>query len=348
MKPTIIYKLDFDFIGYCHTCANVHDMRKMSNQEMKQHPAISSKDLKKSYDEYYDEAEIYYNEKLSYIQKSELDMFFKKVSMFMDYLMSITIHNKSLEEENLEDFQAFVLKVLELEEKDLKIEKLHKAIKDHYDQPHFFNDYSKEAQMIFETLKDERLFNSIFKNAIASLREAFIEHKYKPSEAYFENKLADHNEKYSNNPIEFMINISTGMLKEEDLLKVDYQPYITFFSPYNLMISMKNDGFIIYSDKLEQLNKEDFEKDLMQSFLKFLSDPKRYEMIQMLSKEKWYANELAKKFKITPATMSYHVNKLYGLGLITFEQGEQNKLYIELDKKRLRDLLNLITNDLTI
>ncbi|WP_370570291.1 hypothetical protein [Sphaerochaeta sp. S2] len=55
---------------------------------------------------------------------------------------------------------------------------------------------------------------------------------------------------------------------------------------------------------------------------------------------------MAKTFNITPATMSYHINKLYGLGLIHVEQGEQNKLYLELDKERLTYLLSQIKDDL--
>lgn len=143
------------------------------------------------------------------------------------------------------------------------------------------------------------------------------------------------------------MNISSGMLKEAELKKADYQPYITYYAPFRLLISIKHEkSRIIYNYELEKMCYEDYEKDLLQSFLKFLSDPKRYQMLQMLKKEKWYANELAKKFKITPATMSYHINKLYGLGLITFEPGEQNKLFIELDRERMKYLIDLITKDL--
>jgi DNA-binding transcriptional ArsR family regulator len=45
--------------------------------------------------------------------------------------------------------------------------------------------------------------------------------------------------------------------------------------------------------------------------------------------------------------MSYHVNKLFALGLISFEQRERNKLYIELDRERLSYLLKRVRKDLT-
>ncbi len=79
---------------------------------------------------------------------------------------------------------------------------------------------------------------------------------------------------------------------------------------------------------------------------KFLSEPKRYQIVKLLSKRTYYSNELAREVKLTAATMNYHINKLYELGLINIEAGGQNKLFIELNKVRFRYLLNNMQRDL--
>lgn len=345
MKPTIKYNVEYDFLFFTHICANIKETKKVFDSESKTHAISKNKYIKKLFDTFFKETEIYYNETLSYIQKNELNMFFKKVTVFYDYLMHLSHQGKSLDNETPDDFRAFILKELECELKEVNSEKLHKVLRDHYDDPKSFEDYDKSTELILEVFKDERMFNTNFKNAVASLRDLFIKERYLPLKEEYDKKLEEHNEIYKKDPYAFIDTMSSGKVKLSDLNITDYQPYISFLGHLGVMINVGS-NVIIYSANLEKLTDFDMDQDLVESLLKFLSDPKRYKMIQMLSKEKWYANELAKKFKITPATMSYHVNKLYALGLITFEQGEQNKLYIELDNDRLNYLLDYMKKDL--
>ncbi len=347
MKPTIEYNVEFDFVLFTHTSANSKEEKNIVMEEPKQNSCSKNKNMDKSFDQFFKDLEQYYHHTLSYMQRNELDMFFKHISVFSDYLMSLALKAKKLEEQSLEDFRLYIIKSLEIDEEDLDFDLLLNALKSHYDNPRAYADYRKETEMILETLKDARMFNVVFKNAVASLRVLFIEEKYEPAKKAIELKLEEHNVLYKENPIAFLINISSGMLKEKDLIKSSFRTYLTYFIPFRIMLSVKHgNNQIIYSHELDQMKKEDIEKDFTQSLLKFLSDPKRYQMIQMLSQQKYYANELAKIFKITPATMSYHVSKLYTLGLITLEPGEKNKLYIKLDNERLVSLLSQITIEL--
>lgn len=348
MKPMIKYKVDFDFIAFMHVCANAKDLKKKMDVEMKQHQEYKDKSKKKKKDQFYKDCEVFYKETLSYIQRNELDMFFKKTSIFKDYLTVLAMQEKELENETVEDFKQHILKLIDFDEEKLQGDNLINELKNHYDDPNSIDDYHKESELILETLKDDRMFNEIFKNAIACLKELFIQEKYLPMKAEIEAKLEEHNKEYAKDPIKFILKISSGIIKEEDLKKSDVQTYMTFMTYYSIMVEMTKDfSVIVYHKRAGRQNSKEMEKHVMQSLLKFLSDPKRYEMIQMLSKERWYANELAKKFEITPATMSYHVNKLFALGLISFEPAEQNKMYIQLDKTRLDYLLNQLLKDLT-
>lgn len=348
MNPTITYNLDFDFLSYMALCANIKARRKAFNAELKQNPHLKNKDAKRRTTMLIKDAEAFYHDALSYIQRNELDMFFKGISIFKHYLKKLILSNTPLEAATVEDFKDFVLCKLELTEPDLTFETLVKGIKDYYDDPSIPEDYAKEAELILETLNNPRLFDTIFKSAVASLKATFTEHKYTPIEATITQKLAAHNERMGTDPVAFIVDLTSGLIKEEELKGKKLQTYMTFYTYYKLTFEVDGDvSTIVYHHELENIRSETSEKDLIQSLIKFLSDPKRYQMVQMLSKKKWYANELAKEFKITPATMSYHVNKMFALGLISFEQGEQNKLYMALDKERLDDLLIKVMKDLT-
>lgn len=79
---------------------------------------------------------------------------------------------------------------------------------------------------------------------------------------------------------------------------------------------------------------------------KVLSDEKRVEILQLVSKRSWYGNELAKHLGITTATLSYHVAKLFNLDIITFQEGENKRLYYKLNKERLKELFENSLKDI--
>jgi DNA-binding transcriptional ArsR family regulator len=77
-----------------------------------------------------------------------------------------------------------------------------------------------------------------------------------------------------------------------------------------------------------------------------LSDMKRLEILRLLGEREWFSNELAKHFGLTAATMSYHLNKMNGAGLITFRFGDQKKLYYSLSRENLANYLDCARADL--
>lgn len=348
MNPAIRYNIDFDFTSYLNLCANVKDLRKQFNAKVKQDPGTCDKKCRRDTLAFYKEAEVYYNDILTYIQRNELDMFFKRIMIFNDFLMKLTLKGKRLENQTLEDFKAYALKVLDLTPDEVNSDKVYKALKYVYDIPDSNEDFAKETELILETFNNDRMFETSFKNAVASLKDTFITHRYLPEKDKIEAKLAENNKLFQANPIQYITNLSGGMIKEEELKGRTIQPYMTFATVFKLLLDIKEDTtLVIYRRDLEPENHAGSDEDQIQALLKFLSDGKRYKMVQMLAQKKWYANELAKEFGITPATMSYHINKMFALGLISFESGAQNKMYLELDKKRLNQLLGKVVNDLT-
>jgi len=63
---------------------------------------------------------------------------------------------------------------------------------------------------------------------------------------------------------------------------------------------------------------------------KALSDPIRREILVMLKDEKKSAGEIAKKFDMTGATISYHLSQLKKANLV-FETKYKNYIYYEIN-----------------
>ena len=64
--------------------------------------------------------------------------------------------------------------------------------------------------------------------------------------------------------------------------------------------------------------------------LKAISDPVRRDILEMLKKEKKTAGEIAEKFNLTGATVSYHLSQLKKANLI-IESKYKNFIYYELN-----------------
>lgn len=71
---------------------------------------------------------------------------------------------------------------------------------------------------------------------------------------------------------------------------------------------------------------------------KAISDPVRREMLEMLRNERKSAGEIAQKFNLTNATVSYHLAQLKKADLVT-ETREKNFIFYELNVSVFEDVL---------
>lgn len=79
----------------------------------------------------------------------------------------------------------------------------------------------------------------------------------------------------------------------------------------------------------------------MSETLKAISDPVRREILEMLKKEKKSAGEIAEKFNLSHATVSYHLSQLKKADLIS-ETKYKNFIYYELNTSVFEDVLTWI------
>jgi DNA-binding transcriptional ArsR family regulator len=76
----------------------------------------------------------------------------------------------------------------------------------------------------------------------------------------------------------------------------------------------------------------------MSETLKAISDPVRRNILEMLKQESKSAGEIAEKFDLTGATVSYHLSQLKKANLIT-ETKYKNFIYYELNVSVFEEVL---------
>lgn len=79
----------------------------------------------------------------------------------------------------------------------------------------------------------------------------------------------------------------------------------------------------------------------MNETLKAISDSVRRDILQMLKSGKKSAGEIAERFELTGATVSYHLQKLKKADLIT-EEKQKNFIYYQLNTSVFEEVLTWI------
>lgn len=80
-----------------------------------------------------------------------------------------------------------------------------------------------------------------------------------------------------------------------------------------------------------------------QETFKALADPVRREILMMLNEKKMSAGEIASKFDMTAATISYHLSQLKKAELI-FETKEKNFIFYEINISVFEEVMLWISN----
>lgn len=79
----------------------------------------------------------------------------------------------------------------------------------------------------------------------------------------------------------------------------------------------------------------------MSETLKAISDPVRRNILEMLKTERKSAGEIAEKFNLTGATVSYHLSQLKKADLIS-ESKYKNYIYYEINTSVFEDVISWI------
>lgn len=82
--------------------------------------------------------------------------------------------------------------------------------------------------------------------------------------------------------------------------------------------------------------------------MKSMGDPSKFAILKALNHGQKYGKELATLLGLTPATISYHIQELLNDGLIQCEPSSNKRVYYNIAKDRVRELLVFVEHELEL
>lgn len=245
--------------------------------------------------------------------------------------------------------------------KDMDENLLVEALYDYYDSD---LDYHSNDEDLFKALikaNDEeaaRNFLYVKKNpldyknrAVESFQKfydlfyaEFEEKVYESMKPYIEN----HNASFKSDPVAFVNLIGTGDYSSRIKSVDDIDIFISYYIDAG-MFYYNREGRIVmcYGKTIRDRFSEERDIESYKALFKALSDEKRIEILKITSKRPWYNKELASYFNLSTATLSYHLNLLLDLGVLSFEPSIiNNRYYYTANKERLRQIFDIALEDL--
>jgi DNA-binding transcriptional ArsR family regulator len=80
-------------------------------------------------------------------------------------------------------------------------------------------------------------------------------------------------------------------------------------------------------------------KETIQTSCSRHNDPRRLAILRLLKRRSWFSKELADELKLTPATVSYHMDMLFKAELIRIEHTGGRRYYYTLNAKGMKKLI---------
>lgn len=191
-----------------------------------------------------------------------------------------------------------------------------------------------------------------YKEKLIEVLKIFYNEFYQPFEetvyGYMEERLTYHNELFNSNPTYFINTIGIGDYSKAMEMHNSIILYMSFFIDVGVLYFTFEDTLIMYCGQTIEHRFENRKKqDTYKTLFKALSDDKRIEILKMTSKRPWYNKELADHFKLTTATLSYHLNLLLDLEILNFEPSIiNNRYYYTTNKDNLKKLFDTALEDL--
>nr|WP_300002677.1 winged helix-turn-helix domain-containing protein [Tissierella sp.] len=258
-------------------------------------------------------------------------------------------------EENISTPSELIERIAAMDE-NLLIEKLYSF----YDTDLPF---SPDENVILEALnnsdnhKSARNFIHIFKNPLEFKNNVVrtLEKYYKKYYQSFEEQIytimesitEDHNQMFEDSPVSFVNLVGWGDYSSRLKNTEDISLYVSYFIDYGMFYYNVDSKIIMcYGKTIKDKFDEAKDAESYKTLFKALSDDRRVEILKLTSKRPWYNKELALHFKLTPATLSYHLNLLLDIGVLNFEPSIiNNRYYYTTNNHRLKELFDIALKD---
>lgn len=116
----------------------------------------------------------------------------------------------------------------------------------------------------------------------------------------------------------------------------------------NMTLNSRSDGTLeayVYPMSLKILEKrKSFDTDMINMAVKALSDPIRYDILKEVTSSNLMNKQIAEKLKITPANVSFHIQKLINANLLRISMEDSGVKY-DVNEEMIRSLINMLESD---
>lgn len=203
---------------------------------------------------------------------------------------------------------------------------------------HYFDNEDK-IKFIKEIIKSPEELKERLYIALNSFYRKFFKGNIEEIEKSLKEKIVKHKEMYEEDN-DLFFNMMLGYEKDSELKNYKEINLLVLWHAeiFNFSFSIENKLYLIYGFALEQRINENIVKKKSREFFKVMADDKRYEILKLLSEREWHSQELAEHFGVTTSTISYHLSRLYDIGIISFKEGENNRVYYNLKKEKIKEI----------
>ena len=208
-----------------------------------------------------------------------------------------------------------------------------------------FANHDTEADMLLALFNNPESFLSRIKKTIHEYYDTVYVKTADDFKEILESKLKWHRAELKKGEKKYLEAITHQSISS--IFNTDKDPDIFFslFLDIDVTISISSLTMFIGAGT-DAIIKSRTNRDTADILFNTLGDPKRLELLRLISHRRWYSSELAEHFGLTPATMSYHLGKLAAVGFAQLEKGDQKRFYYSLNKDIVRSYLNAAAADL--
>ncbi len=243
-----------------------------------------------------------------------------------------------------EEFSSVVRNVMSLDEtEEITANKIKEDLIEHSTDA--YREPDKQADLILSLMATPHeylsrlkiIYREFYKLAYVEYKEKFLDEA--------ESLLNWHRKQAAGGPLPYLNGITTGLYSYIFQDRTDIPLYFSYFGDTDTHITTSDPRMIIGAGTKEKFLHHSNRKR-SDIFLNLMGDKKRLAIMRLLAKRPWYSNELAQEFKLTPATMSYHLNKLVSAGLAAVQSGKQNRFYYIINEEQIEKDLEACRRDL--
>lgn len=190
------------------------------------------------------------------------------------------------------------------------------------------------------------------KNRFISLMKQFYEFYFKTDLPYFLKKQQENIDYLKGKQI-FSTREKVGeafpvipsYVIENKAMKLILSP--SYFYDTSSLSSDSEQSFIYHYgiNEYDSNTKNKMSQDDVLDAIKIVADEKRIRIIMLLNKAPRYGYELAQTLSLSNSTISHHLSTLHSIGIV-YSMRIENKVYYQLNKDKLKELMETLTKSL--